>query len=388
VTLLADVEAFVAARPYEFGRVTGIVALQDTRLVKLARPTFVVHCRSAGVAQTRKRCRNFTLLVQNGHFIEYYWLIFLINHVMTAPDHAQASMPDPHAFAAVTAKRFAALRMLADRESDIACTLFLESLIGGIESHRAMRAFLARTPDLAALQDTVLRIAGEFIMFHEVAHELAGLEGLREQLDPFVEQQVAAAKPELRGILRHELFPDLVALHVVASKYSHIVREHSLRTFCRVIAAATCVINCWHLTAPELERANTGDAWTEPSLNLLLQACVRRYMICIAYIDTRLFRPALGIVCAADGIDYNVPLFEKLPDRLVNDSLVVDPLSQESRAVAETLAGPIRAHGALPSIIARAERTRALDKDPVVEEALRVRLQGLADAGTANDRLS
>jgi hypothetical protein len=263
----------------------------------------------------------------------------------------------------------------------------LESLIGGMKPRRAMREFLDRTPHLAALQDTVLRIAGEFIMFHEVAHELTGIKGLREELDPFIEQQIAAAKPELHQVLQHELFSDLVALHVVANKYSHISQEHSLRTFCRVIAAATCVINCWHLTAPELERANTGDSWAEPSLNLILQACVRRYMICIAYIDTRLFRPTHGILCATDGIDYDVPLFEKLPDRLVNDSLVVDPLDVESRLVAETLAGPIRTHGAMPSIIARMERTRVLEKDPVVEEALRMRLATLEADDMPDDRV-
>jgi hypothetical protein len=112
MTLLGEVEAYLAAHPREFGRVTGIVALQDSELLKLGRPTFIVHCRSPGVAQTGKRRRDFTLLVQNGYFIEYYWLIFLINHMIVAQGNAQASILDPCKFAAVTAKRFAALRML------------------------------------------------------------------------------------------------------------------------------------------------------------------------------------------------------------------------------------------------------------------------------------
>lgn len=373
--LLNQVREYIASRPQEFEHVTDIIALQDDIHIKLARPTFIVYCRSPGASQTRKRRRDFTLLVQNGHLIEYYWLIFLTNHLIMQAAQEQKAVPDPHIFAAVTAKRFHALRMLAEEESDFACTLFLESLIDGVEPYGAVRDFLARTPELAALEDTVLRIAGEFIMFHEVAHELDDIEGLHEELDPFIRTQVQAARPEIRNSLRHELFPDLVALHVVATKYASITREHSLLTFCRIIVAATCIINCWQLTAPELARANTDKSWMEPSLNMLLQSCVRRYVACIEYIDTILFSTSDGIICTKEnGIDYTMPLFKGLPDLLVNDRIIVEPLSHASRVAAEILATPLRIHHALPDIIARIERVRTLEKDPKVEEMLHVKL--------------
>lgn len=385
MTVPSEIEAFLASRRGEFGDVARVDPLQNNPLVATACPTFIVHCRSPLVAQTRKRRRGFTLVIQNGHFIEYYWLIFLINHINMAVDCTHASISDLGLFAAVTAKRFAGLQMLAAHESDIACTIFLESLIAGVDAHRAVRELVERTPSLAELQDTVLRMAGEFILNHEIAHELTAVKGLRDELAPFIQQQVSAVKPEIRAILQQELFADLVALHVVAMKYSCRLRKNSLRTICKIIAAATCVINFWYLNAPEIARANNKDSWRDPSHDLLLKICVRRYMICLAYIDSNLLKPDYEIKCADDGIDYKIPLFEKLPNQLVNDRLVIDPLDSGSREAAVILTEPIRAHGAIRSIIARIERIRVLEKDPVVEETLRMNMQKSFGKNAASD---